>query len=121
LFDGPLQVWDAPELPIGASRRWAEQLGWSIKMQAPPEVLNLFWLKLGSIATNTLVGQRLAAIGAILAAPLHQANATAASDLPYLLEGIAGAVESDGLVASAGGAIFTADVSIGQFFNLLWV
>jgi hypothetical protein len=79
----------------------------------------LFWLKLGSIATNTLLGQRLAASGAILAAPLHQAKATAASDWPYLLECLAGAVESDGLVASAGGAIFTA--SIGQFFNLLWV
>ena len=62
--------------------------------------------ELGAVAADAAIDQAAHAVDAVEATPVHQAGGAAAGNLDNLGDGIAGAVEADGLVAGAGGPIF---------------
>jgi hypothetical protein len=89
-------------------------------MEAVFEVLDLLWGEPGSVAPLPLVYQRRAPFPAVGRPPFHEAGAATAGDVSDLLHRVTDAVEAHGLAASAGRAVFTANVSHGQFLGLLF-
>jgi hypothetical protein len=114
----PFQVGKRPELPIRRRRCRTKQLAWCIVVQPSLQVFQLVRRQFGPIATDTLVYQAIDSTTSVLPTPIHQAGATAARDVPYLLHRITGAVQSNGLVAGTCGAIFAVGVGPLEFVHL---
>ena len=89
-------------------------------MQSALEVMDLALCKPRGIASRSLVIKPCYTFSAVLSAPLHEGDSAAPSDSYDLLRGVASAIQSDRLVASAGGAVFAAAVAIGEFPDLVF-
>lgn len=85
-----------------------------IAVQLSSQLFQLCRCQLGPIATDMLVYQAVDPTAPVLPAPIHQAGATAVCDVHDLLDRVAAAVQTNGLVARARGTIFAASVGTLQ-------
>ena len=74
--------------------------------------------ELGTVAAEAAIDQAAHAVLPEEATPVQEAGAAAAGNLDDLGDGLAGAVEADGLVAGAGGTIFGPVVRLPQLGSL---
>ena len=80
--------------------------------------LPLVGRELGAVAADATIDQAGHAVGAVEAAPVHQAGAAAAGNLLDLGDGVARAVEPDGLIPGAGRPVLGALVRLAQLGGL---
>ena len=106
----PLQVGKGPELSIRRRRGRTKQFTWCIAMQSISQLFQLCPRQFGPITTGTLVYQAIDPTAPVLATPIHKASATASRDVHDLLDRVAAAVQSDGLIAGASGTIIVDSV-----------
>ena len=89
-------------------------------MQPVLEIMDLALCKPCGIASHSFVSKPRDTFSAVLSAPFHEGDSAAPGDFHNPLCGVAGAVQSDRLVAGARRAIFAGTIGIGEFPRLFF-